>query len=254
MVTEERQELAKNGAEENQVLGKQSTDDLGATGRWTNEEHQRFLEAYNLYGKNWKLVQKHIGTRNAAQARSHAQKYFAKLERGKNIDNLKTQECTPLSSPISGPITENQAKIQTQELPKEPENIKRLLTYSEDLSLEPVKKHSTVSSNRSNAETSNLKVFENFQEEDIDKWFNFDSDLPSYQSMPVLMNMRYGNSNSMFAPWERELDIESFQMRIANSPFSEGSRPILRNTEEELHSNDYLSIPWRSRTLSSVFE
>ena len=28
-----------------------------ATGRWTREEHYRFLEALKIYGKEWKKVQ-----------------------------------------------------------------------------------------------------------------------------------------------------------------------------------------------------
>lgn len=52
----------------------------GVTGRWTKEEHKRFLEAFNLYGKNWKKVQEFVGTRSTTQVRSHAQKYLAKLE------------------------------------------------------------------------------------------------------------------------------------------------------------------------------
>jgi SHAQKYF class myb-like DNA-binding protein len=48
----------------------------GNTGRWTNCEHQAFIEAIKLFGKNWKLVADHIGTRNSTQVRSHAQKHF----------------------------------------------------------------------------------------------------------------------------------------------------------------------------------
>jgi SHAQKYF class myb-like DNA-binding protein len=52
-------------------------------GRWTKEEHYRFLEALKLYGKEWKKVQEHVKTRTSTQARSHAQKFFQKLEKKK---------------------------------------------------------------------------------------------------------------------------------------------------------------------------
>ena len=32
-----------------------------------------------LYGKEWKKVEEHVGTRSSTQARSHAQKFFVKL-------------------------------------------------------------------------------------------------------------------------------------------------------------------------------
>ncbi|CDW77869.1 UNKNOWN [Stylonychia lemnae] len=50
-------------------------------GRWNKQEHIRFLEALKLYGKNWRDVQKHVQTRSSTQARSHAQKFFVKLQR-----------------------------------------------------------------------------------------------------------------------------------------------------------------------------
>lgn len=50
-------------------------------GRWTKDEHFRFLEALKLYGKEWKNVQAHVKTRTSTQARSHAQKFFNKLEK-----------------------------------------------------------------------------------------------------------------------------------------------------------------------------
>ena len=51
------------------------------SGRWTKDEHKSFLEALKLYGKNWKKVEEHVGTRTGAQIRSHAQKFFNRLER-----------------------------------------------------------------------------------------------------------------------------------------------------------------------------
>ena len=50
-------------------------------GRWSTEEHNKFLYALELYGKEWKKVQEFVGTRTSTQARSHAQKYFSKLEK-----------------------------------------------------------------------------------------------------------------------------------------------------------------------------
>lgn len=42
------------------------------SGRWTDEEHRRFLEALQIHGKNWNKVHRHVKTRTSAQTRSHA--------------------------------------------------------------------------------------------------------------------------------------------------------------------------------------
>jgi SHAQKYF class myb-like DNA-binding protein len=52
-------------------------------GRWSAEEHKKFMEALLKYGNNWNKVQEFIGTRNSTQARSHAQKFFVKIGRTK---------------------------------------------------------------------------------------------------------------------------------------------------------------------------
>lgn len=50
-------------------------------GRWTQKEHALFLEGLMWYGNEWKNVQRHIKTRSATQARSHAQKFFIKMRK-----------------------------------------------------------------------------------------------------------------------------------------------------------------------------
>jgi SHAQKYF class myb-like DNA-binding protein len=55
------------------------------SGRWTQEEHQAFLEGLKECGREWKKVSLRIPTRTSAQIRSHAQKYFSKLQRDHEI-------------------------------------------------------------------------------------------------------------------------------------------------------------------------
>ena len=51
------------------------------TGRWTKEEHEAFMAALQLYGKEWKKVAAKVKTRTIVQTRTHAQKYFQKLQK-----------------------------------------------------------------------------------------------------------------------------------------------------------------------------
>ena len=57
-----------------------------SSGRWKEDEHKRFVEAIIKFGNDWKQVQKYVKTRSSTQARSHAQKFFIKLKKSKNLD------------------------------------------------------------------------------------------------------------------------------------------------------------------------
>lgn len=93
---------------------KSKSDDGSSTnGRWTKEEHERFVEAYKLYGKNWKKVQEYVGTRTTTQARSHAQKYFAKLQ--KNPDGEASSAEGTSASPLPAQASPSPAPAKEKE-------------------------------------------------------------------------------------------------------------------------------------------
>lgn len=60
-------------------------------GHWSKEEHSRFVQGIQMYGKNWKKVVECVGTRSSNQIRSHAQKYFAKLEKKNKLPSSQTE-------------------------------------------------------------------------------------------------------------------------------------------------------------------
>ncbi|XP_027330576.1 protein REVEILLE 1 [Abrus precatorius] len=60
--------------------------------RWTDEEHKKFLEALKLYGRAWRRIEEHVGTKTAVQIRSHAQKFFSKILREPSGNNTTTLE------------------------------------------------------------------------------------------------------------------------------------------------------------------
>lgn len=53
---------------------------------WTPEEHERMLEGLRRHKRDWAKVTQFVGTRSAAQVRSHAQKYFDRVARDKTDD------------------------------------------------------------------------------------------------------------------------------------------------------------------------
>jgi len=59
------------------------------TGRWLPEEHRLFLEGLERFGKKWTKISAYIGTRTAMQVRTHAQKYFQKLDKVSKDDGLQ---------------------------------------------------------------------------------------------------------------------------------------------------------------------
>lgn len=54
----------------------------GSGPSWTNEEHDRFLEAMELFPSGpWKVIANYVGTKTPRQTMTHAQKYRQKIAR-----------------------------------------------------------------------------------------------------------------------------------------------------------------------------
>ena len=53
-------------------------------GKWTYEEHKKFIEALYIYNYKWSKIKKYILTRTSDQLRSHAQKFYIRLKEFKD--------------------------------------------------------------------------------------------------------------------------------------------------------------------------
>ncbi|KAK9743237.1 hypothetical protein RND81_03G226600 [Saponaria officinalis] len=71
--------------------------------RWTDEEHNKFLEALKLYGRAWQRIEEYIGTKTAVQIRSHAQKFFSKIEKEAVVKGVPVAQAIDLEIPPPRP-------------------------------------------------------------------------------------------------------------------------------------------------------
>jgi SHAQKYF class myb-like DNA-binding protein len=110
--TEENDDLDENDSKSvKQMKSSNKKKTCYNEGRWSLEEHRKFIEAIAEYRKNWKNIQMYIGTRSSSQVRSHAQKFLLKLKMSENPNlnlDFKTKEIKNLNDVIEEIINRKQ--------------------------------------------------------------------------------------------------------------------------------------------------
>ena len=213
-------------------------------GRWTLIEHERFLEAYKLYGKNWKLVEKYVGTRSATQARSHAQKYFYKLEK---IQENKIDTPAEIIIPAIPQIfkLDEENYIRDSQTPSITLSPKRHLEYSKS-SKKQQKIKAKVTNEGVKPIFQNTLVNSLSEKNSVEEWKSTNQNFIPIYPIPTMVDECSMDS------WERELNIQDFQMRHNNSSTQQPEFIPCSNDEESVENTG--AIIKISQSVASMFE
>ncbi|KAL8095848.1 protein REVEILLE 5 [Apium graveolens] len=86
---------------------------------WTDPEHDKFLEALHLFDRDWKKIEAFIGSKTVIQIRSHAQKYFMKVQKSGTNEHLppprpkrKASHPYPQKASKNAPVSQAKSALQ----------------------------------------------------------------------------------------------------------------------------------------------
>ena len=176
--------MNKNNTDKEALINKKVKNKSYSSGRWTLDEHEKFIDGVIKYGNNWSLVQEYIGTRTCTQTRSHAQKFFLKLKKFKF--STKNKNNFSINSPklLHDIIKNSHENEYNDDIEKNFQKIE----YQEDNDNICEKNENFEESNNKN-NIYNNKVNNIFLENEINKINNDDNSLYNY-------NNSYNNINN----------------------------------------------------------
>ncbi|POM58394.1 Hypothetical protein PHPALM_36959 [Phytophthora palmivora] len=128
--------------------------------RWTEDEHARFMEGLNRYGRKWKKIQTFVKTKTAVQVRTHAYGYFAKLLRNMPEDDAIWELAEEMSS-LPGAVLKGPGNGKRRNEPKTDEagmEVLRRFVFSKKKTED--KKQLPAPSSESNEDRENVEMAE----------------------------------------------------------------------------------------------
>ena len=220
---------------------KKISDSIAANeGRWSKEEHDKFLEGIVLYGINWKKVKTLIGTRTSIQVRSHAQKFFYKMKTCKD-ENLGIDFTLNSISNIRDMI--NQIKNHNSNL--NIINVFKFLTYKCD-NLEKSRKKIVAKNNKNfdfnqKNELNNQSNIINLKEncsymKDNNFFFNQNSNINEQKTMKETQNINDSISNNILDINNQNNIINILQNLLTMNYYSNAYNFLLSNN---INSQNY---------------
>ena len=211
-------------------------------GRWSIEEHEKFLEGIVLYGINWKKVKTLIGTRTSIQVRSHAQKFFYKMKTCKD-ENLGIDFSLNSICNIRDMINQIKNLNSNYNII----NVFKYLTYKCD-NLEKSRKKIIAKNNKSfdfnknelNIQPNIISLKENAPNMiDNDFFFNQNNIINEQTTIKETQNFYDNNSNNLLKINNQINIINILQNLLAMNYYSNVYNFLLSNNENNINSPNY---------------
>ena len=204
-------------------------------GRWTLEERNKFIEAFIENGKNWRKIQKYIGSRTCSQTRSHAQKFLLKLRTIENSEfNFKKDSIKNLNDIIEEIKNKEGIKNINEEINKK-NIIETLISLSEGYSFEPKINDNSASNNNK----AKIIKFENLNS-------NLKTQIPNINNNDI-------NNNNKIDEQKNKDDNANEKQENKKMEIIEEKKPkneiIEHNNSNENDFYDYFSEPLNQKLI-----